>query len=94
MRENTIRDIWRRGGCVLNGWLHLPDGFAAELMGKHNTDVLTVKDESGEVLGMITARSLLNYYSRQRQKEHRYESPAMTRRMLVQGRKILRTYKS
>jgi len=69
-------------------------GYAAELMGKHNTDVLTVKDEAGEVLGMITARALLNYYSRQRQKEHRYESPAMTRRMLVQGRKILRTYKN
>jgi hypothetical protein len=69
-------------------------GYAAELMGKHNTDALTVRNESGEVLGMITARALLNYYSRQRQKEHRYESPAMTRRMLVQGRKILRTYKN
>ena len=69
-------------------------GYAAELMGKHNTDVLTVKDESGVVLGMITARALLNYYSRQRQKEHLYESPARTRRMLVQGRKLLRTYKN
>jgi hypothetical protein len=46
------------------------------------------------VLGMITARALLNYYSRQRQKEHLYESPARTRRMLVQGRKLLRTYKN
>jgi H+/Cl- antiporter ClcA len=71
-------------------------GLAAELMGKYNTDSLTVRDdkEGNKVVGLITARALLNFYSRQRQKERHYESPARTRRMLVQGRKLLRTHKN
>jgi len=64
-------------------------GMAAELMGQHNIDTLLVKD--GErIIGTITARALIDYYSRQRQKEVQYESPARTRRILVQGRKLLR----
>ena len=64
-------------------------GMAAELMGKYHVDSLVVKD--GErVIGMVTSRALLDYYSRQRQKEVQYESPARTRRILVQGRKLLR----
>ena len=64
-------------------------GVAAEMMGKYTVDSLLVKD--GErVVGSVTARALLDYYSRQRQKEVQYESPAATRRILVQGRKLLR----
>ena len=71
-------------------------GLAAEMMGKHHMDCLAVREDkhSEKIIGVITARAILNFYSRQRQKEHRYESPARTRRMLVQGRKILRTYKN
>jgi H+/Cl- antiporter ClcA len=71
-------------------------GHAAEMMGKHHTESLAVREDkhSEKVIGVITARAILNFYSRQRQKEHRYESPGRTRRMLVQGRKILRTYKN
>jgi len=71
-------------------------GHAAEMMGKYNTDSLAVREDaaSEKVIGVITARAILHYYSRQRQKEHLYESPARTRRMLVQGRKIFRTYKN
>jgi CBS domain-containing protein len=71
-------------------------GLAAEMMGKHHTDCLAVREDkhSEKIIGMITSRAILNFYSRQRQKEHRYESPARTRRILVQGRKILRTYKN
>jgi CBS domain-containing protein len=67
-------------------------GLAAEMMGRHHTDVLVVKDEKegDKVLGVITARNLLSFYSKQRQKEHDYESPARTRRILVQGRKLFR----
>jgi H+/Cl- antiporter ClcA len=79
-------------------WINASDdaGLAAEWMGKHNTDRLAVRDDKdGErLIGIITARSLLAFYSRQRQKEHYYQSPASTRRILVQGRKLLRTYKS
>ncbi|HVU98176.1 MAG TPA: chloride channel protein [Puia sp.] len=64
-------------------------GVAAELMGQHNLDTLLVK-EGEKVIGTVTSRALIDYYSRQRQKEVRYESPARTRRMLVQGRKLLR----
>ncbi|GGA99199.1 chloride channel protein [Puia dinghuensis] len=68
-------------------------GVAAELMGKYNVDNLIVKDDADDnkVIGMITARSLLTFYSRQRQKEQHYESPTRTRRIMAQGRKLLRT---
>ena len=67
-------------------------GAAAELMGKHNVDTLLVKD--GETtIGIITSRNLLTYYSGQRQKEKQYQSPARTRRIMAQGRKILRNSK-
>ncbi len=71
-------------------------GLAAELMGQYNTDTVAVKDEQeeGKVIGVVTASSILQYYSHQRQKEQDYQSPAKTRRILVQGRRILRTYKN
>jgi H+/Cl- antiporter ClcA len=71
-------------------------GLAAELMGQYNTDTIAVKDdnEKGKVIGVVTARSILRYYSHQRQKEQDYQSPSKTRRILVQGRRIFRTYKN
>lgn len=67
-------------------------GMAAEMMGKYNTDSLTVKDDKDgdKVIGMITAHGLLNFYSNQREKERQYQSPARTRRIMAQGRKFLR----
>ncbi|MBS1662388.1 MAG: hypothetical protein JST68_15195, partial [Bacteroidetes bacterium] len=63
--------------------------------GKYKVDILKVRErESGEVIGVITSKAILSYYSRQRHKEHLYESPARTRRILVQGRKLLRVYKN
>jgi CIC family chloride channel protein len=66
-------------------------GFAAEMMGKYNTEILAVIDEKkpGKIAGVITARSVLAFYSRQKQKAHAYHSPNRTRRILVQGRKLL-----
>ena len=66
-------------------------GLAAEMMGKYNTDRLLVLEskDSGKVSGVITSTAILAYYSRQKQKEHMYHSPGRTRRMLVQGRKLL-----
>jgi CIC family chloride channel protein len=65
-------------------------GFAAEMMGKYNTDSLVVIDskDSGKVEGIITSRAILAFYSSRKQKEHAYHSPNRTRRMLVQGRKL------
>jgi chloride channel protein, CIC family len=68
-------------------------GLAAEIMGKHNTDSLIVLDEAdpSKVIGMITARTLLAFYSSRRQKEQAYGSPGKTRRLLVQGRKLMKS---
>jgi chloride channel protein, CIC family len=71
-------------------------GLAAEMMGQYNAESIAVKedDEEGKIIGVITARSILQYYSHQRQKEQDYQSPARTRRIMVQGRRIFRTYKN
>jgi CIC family chloride channel protein len=79
-------------------WLYASDdaGMAAEMMGKYNIDNIVVLDDpiSGQPLGIVTAGSILNFYSRQRQKDHTYDSPGRTRRMLVRGRNIWRNYKN
>ena len=65
-------------------------GWAAELMGKYNVDSLAVKEnsEDDKISGIITAEDILKFYSSQKQKEHMFESPGRTRRILVQGRKL------
>lgn len=65
-------------------------GWAAELMGKYNVDSLAVKEnfEDDKIAGVITAEDILKFYSQQKQKEHMFESPGRTRRILVQGRKL------
>jgi len=65
-------------------------GFAAEMMGKYDTDALLVLEskDSQIVSGLITSSAILSYYSQQKQKEHEYQSPGKTRRMMVQGRKF------
>jgi hypothetical protein len=71
-------------------------GLAAEMMGRYNTDTLLVIDSEvgGKPIGIITARSILHFYSRQRQKDQTFDSPGRTRRMLVRGRKFWRNYKN
>ena len=65
-------------------------GWAAELMGKYNVDSLAVKEnsEDDKIEGIISAEEILKFYSLQKQKEHMFESPGRTRRILVQGRKL------
>jgi 4-hydroxy-2-oxoheptanedioate aldolase len=60
MRQNTIRDIWKQGGCVLNGWLHVPSAFSAEVMAHGGWDSLTIDMQHGVVdygaaVGMLQA---------------------------------------
>jgi 4-hydroxy-2-oxoheptanedioate aldolase len=49
MRPNTVRSIWKSGGCVVNGWLSIPSGFAAEVMAHQGWDSLTVDLQHGIV---------------------------------------------
>src|ERR687885_398066 len=58
MRENTIRTIWQRGGCVVNGWLSIPDGFAAELNAHQGWDSLTIDLQHGLVDYQAAVRML------------------------------------
>ena len=65
MRENRVRTIWQQGGFVLNGWLHIPNSFAAELMSQQGWDSLTIDMQHGPVdyqaaLGMLQAISTTN----------------------------------
>ena len=62
MRENRVRSIWRSGGVVLNGWLHVPSPFAAETMAHSGYDSLTIDlqhgpPEVGDVVPMFQAIS-------------------------------------
>lgn len=45
--ENRIRDTWAAGKPVLNAWLNLGTGFAAEIMGSADFDSLTVDAQHG-----------------------------------------------
>ncbi len=67
-------------------------GLAAEMLGKYNLDTLLVlnnKDDK-QPAGVITATAILKYYSDQKQKDHNYESPKRTRKMMVHGRKLIK----
>jgi 4-hydroxy-2-oxoheptanedioate aldolase len=49
MRPNTLREIWRRGEAVVNGWLSIPSSFSAEVMAHQGFDSLTVDMQHGVV---------------------------------------------
>lgn len=49
MRENRLRTIWREGGTVVNGWLHVPSSFSAEVMAHAGYDSLTIDMQHGPV---------------------------------------------
>ena len=49
MRKNRLRTIWSEGGTVMNGWLHLPSSFSAEVMAHANYDSLTLDMQHGPI---------------------------------------------
>lgn len=49
MRENKVRTIWNNGGAVINGWLHIPSSFSAEIMAHQGFDSLTIDLQHGPV---------------------------------------------
>jgi 4-hydroxy-2-oxoheptanedioate aldolase len=44
---NKLKQIWASGGVALNGWLHIPSGFSAELVAKAGWDSVTVDLQHG-----------------------------------------------
>jgi 4-hydroxy-2-oxoheptanedioate aldolase len=56
MRENRLRSIWKKGGAAVNGWLAIPNSFAAETMAHQGWDTLTIDLQHGviEYASMVT----------------------------------------
>jgi len=49
MRENKLRRLWASGSAAVNGWLAIPNSFAAETMAHQGWDSLTVDMQHGVV---------------------------------------------
>jgi 4-hydroxy-2-oxoheptanedioate aldolase len=47
MRENKLRAMWAARETVVNGWLHIPSSWAAEVMAHAGWDSLTVDLQHG-----------------------------------------------
>jgi 4-hydroxy-2-oxoheptanedioate aldolase len=47
MRDNKLRTLWAQGKPALNGWLAIPDSFAAEVMAHQGWDTLTIDLQHG-----------------------------------------------
>jgi 4-hydroxy-2-oxoheptanedioate aldolase len=62
MRSNPLKKLWAGGGAALNGWLAIPDSFAAEIMAHQGWDSLTLDLQHG-VLDYGTAVPMLQAIS-------------------------------
>ena len=49
MRENRVRQIWKDGGAVVNGWLGIPSSVSAENMAHAGWDSLVIDMQHGLV---------------------------------------------
>jgi 4-hydroxy-2-oxoheptanedioate aldolase len=49
MRENHLRSLWAAGKTAVNGWLAIPNSFAAEVMAHQGWDTLTIDLQHGVV---------------------------------------------
>jgi 4-hydroxy-2-oxoheptanedioate aldolase len=47
MRENKLRTLWAEGKSAVNGWLAIPNSFAAEVMACQGWDTLTIDMQHG-----------------------------------------------
>jgi 4-hydroxy-2-oxoheptanedioate aldolase len=62
MRENRVRTLWAEGKPVINGWLHSPSTWSAELMAHQGWDSLVVDMQHG-LMGIETAIQMLQVIS-------------------------------
>ena len=47
MKANPLRKIWAEGGVVVNGWLHIPSMWSAEVMAHAGWDSILVDLQHG-----------------------------------------------
>lgn len=62
MRKNRVREIWAAGKPALNGWLHIPSAWSAEIMANQDWDSLVIDMQHG-MMGMETAIIMLQAIS-------------------------------
>ena len=62
MRENRVRTLWAQGKSVINGWLHSPSTWSAELMAHQGWDSLVVDMQHG-LMSIETAIQMLQVIS-------------------------------
>ena len=65
MRKNKLKEIFKQGGSVINGWLQIPNSFTAELMANQSWDSLTLDMQHGVIdyshaISMLQAISTTN----------------------------------
>ncbi|MDE3234479.1 MAG: chloride channel protein [Bacteroidota bacterium] len=96
LQTTSVEQLVMATNEVQEGWPYVYKrddvGLAAEIMGKYGVERLLVLEskETAKPVGTITAASVLQFYSDQKEKEHRYSSPARTRKIMVQGRKLIK----
>lgn len=49
MRDNRLRTLWRDDQAAVNGWLAIPNSFAAEVMAHQGWDSLTIDLQHGVI---------------------------------------------
>jgi 4-hydroxy-2-oxoheptanedioate aldolase len=49
MRENRLRTLWKADQTAVNGWLAIPNSFAAEVMAHQGWDTLTIDMQHGVI---------------------------------------------
>jgi 4-hydroxy-2-oxoheptanedioate aldolase len=62
MRKNKIKELLKNGGTVLNGWLHIPNSWTAEVMAHAGWDSVTVDMQHG-LMGIETAIQMMQAIS-------------------------------
>jgi len=49
VRKNKLKEIFKKGGSAINGWLQIPNSFTAELMANQSWDSLTLDMQHGVI---------------------------------------------
>jgi 4-hydroxy-2-oxoheptanedioate aldolase len=62
MRTNHLRTLWQQNQAAVNGWLHIPSAWSAEVMAHQGFDSLTVDLEHG-LAGFETALAMFQAIS-------------------------------
>jgi 4-hydroxy-2-oxoheptanedioate aldolase len=60
--SNRIKEIWQTGGVAINGWLHIPSTWSAEVLARQGWDSVTVDMQHG-MMGIESTIQMLQAVS-------------------------------